>query len=190
MMSKLKRFVSDESGATAIEYGLIATLIAIAVIAAARSVGNNLGSQFNAIRQDFDWVTFLDSDRTQRPYLRMEGTAVFRWAAFEMGKVAHRALEAAKLGSEDLDVFVPHQANARINELLAKNLKLRDDAVVAKDIEYTGNTSAALMGPTYPGAGSTLGPAMVFGYLAALHLAGDALSTAPAQPGMTHAQAA
>ncbi|MFE0749717.1 beta-ketoacyl-ACP synthase III [Gordonia sp. NPDC058843] len=101
------------------------------------------GSQFNAIRQDFDWITFLDSDRTKRPYLRMEGTAVFRWAAFEMGKVAHRALEAAKLGSEDLDVFVPHQANARINELLAKNLKLRDDAVVAKDIEYTGNTSAA-----------------------------------------------
>ncbi|UHC13911.1 Flp family type IVb pilin [Methylobacterium currus] len=49
MMSKLKRFVSDESGATAIEYGLIATLIAIAVIAAARSVGNNLGSQFNSI---------------------------------------------------------------------------------------------------------------------------------------------
>ncbi|AWB21338.1 Flp family type IVb pilin [Methylobacterium currus] len=49
MMSKLKRFVSDESGATAIEYGLIATLIAIAVIAAARSVGNNLGAQFNSI---------------------------------------------------------------------------------------------------------------------------------------------
>ncbi len=49
MMSKLKRFVSDESGATAIEYGLIATLIAIAVIAAARSVGNNLVVQFNAI---------------------------------------------------------------------------------------------------------------------------------------------
>ncbi len=68
---------------------------------------------------------------------------MFRWAAFEMGKVAVRALEAAKIGSEDLDVFVPHQANARINELLAKNLKLREDAVVANDIEYTGNTSAA-----------------------------------------------
>lgn len=101
------------------------------------------GSQFNAIRQDLDWVTFLDSDRKQRPYLRLEGTAVFRWAAFEMGKVAHRALEAAKIGAEDLDVFVPHQANARINELLARSLKLREDAVVANDIEYTGNTSAA-----------------------------------------------
>ncbi|AWN51636.1 Flp family type IVb pilin [Methylobacterium sp. 17Sr1-1] len=49
MMTKLKRFVSDESGATAIEYGLIATLIAIAVIVAARAVGNNLSGTFNNI---------------------------------------------------------------------------------------------------------------------------------------------
>ncbi|MEH3154694.1 MAG: ketoacyl-ACP synthase III [Gordonia paraffinivorans] len=101
------------------------------------------GSQYNAIRQDFDWVTFLDGDRKQRPFLRMEGTAVFRWAAFEMGKAAQRALEAAKVGAEDLDVFVPHQANARINELLAKNLHLKEGTVVADDIEFTGNTSAA-----------------------------------------------
>ncbi len=101
------------------------------------------GSQYNAIRQDIDWVTFLDSDRTQRPFLRLEGTAVFRWAAFEMGKAAQRALDAAKIGAEDLDVFVPHQANSRINELLARNLKLRPGTVVANDIENTGNTSAA-----------------------------------------------
>ncbi|MGV9710749.1 beta-ketoacyl-ACP synthase III [Gordonia sp. NPDC003424] len=101
------------------------------------------GTQFDAIRQDIDWVTFLDSDREQRPYVRMQGTAVFRWAAFEMGKVAQRALDAAKVGSEDLDVFVPHQANSRINELLAKNLKLREGVPVANDIETTGNTSAA-----------------------------------------------
>ncbi|GJD62120.1 Flp family type IVb pilin [Methylobacterium frigidaeris] len=49
MMTKLKRFVSDESGATAIEYGLIATLIAIAVIVAAKAVGTNLAAQFNTI---------------------------------------------------------------------------------------------------------------------------------------------
>lgn len=101
------------------------------------------GTQFDAIRQDIDWVTFLDSDRLHRPYLRLQGTAVFRWAAFEMGKVAQRALDAAKIGAEDLDVFVPHQANTRINDLLAKNLHLREGTPVANDIEYTGNTSAA-----------------------------------------------
>jgi beta-ketoacyl ACP synthase len=47
------------------------------------------------------------------------------------------------VGPEDIDVFVPHQANSRINELLAKNLHLRSDAVIANDIERTGNTSAA-----------------------------------------------
>jgi pilus assembly protein Flp/PilA len=49
MMSKLKRFVSDESGATAIEYGLIATLIAVAVITAVKSIGTNLNGQFTNI---------------------------------------------------------------------------------------------------------------------------------------------
>lgn len=101
------------------------------------------GSQYDAIRQDIDWITFLNGDRKQRPYLRMEGTSVFRWAAFEMGKAAQRALDAAKIDAKELDVFVPHQANSRINELLARGLKLREDAVVAHDIEYTGNTSAA-----------------------------------------------
>ena len=101
------------------------------------------GTQFKAIAQDIDWVTFLDGDRVQRPYLRLEGTAVFRWAAFEMGKAGQKALDAAKVGAEELDVFVPHQANSRINDLLAKTLKLREGAVVADDIEHTGNTSAA-----------------------------------------------
>lgn len=49
MLTKLKRFVGDESGATAIEYGLIATLIALAVITTVGLVGNNLSSRFNAI---------------------------------------------------------------------------------------------------------------------------------------------
>ncbi|GED97051.1 beta-ketoacyl-ACP synthase III [Gordonia crocea] len=102
------------------------------------------GSQFDAIRQDIDWITFLDGDdHANRPYLRMEGTSVFRWAAFEMGKVAQRALEVAKVDVSDLDVFVPHQANSRINELLARSLNLNESAVIANDIEHTGNTSAA-----------------------------------------------
>lgn len=101
------------------------------------------GSQYDAIRQDFDWITFLDGDRVQRPYLRLEGTAVFRWAAFEMGKAAQRALDVAKVDAADVDVFVPHQANSRINDLLAKNLNFGPDTVVANDIETAGNTSAA-----------------------------------------------
>ncbi|AVL99821.1 3-oxoacyl-ACP synthase [Gordonia iterans] len=101
------------------------------------------GSQYNAIRQDIDWVTFLDGDRVQRPFLRLEGTAVFRWAAFEMGKAAQKALDVAKVDASDVDVFVPHQANSRINELLARNLHFPESTVVANDIETTGNTSAA-----------------------------------------------
>ena len=49
-MSKLfARFAKDESGATAIEYGLIAALIALAIIAGAGALGNQVGSTFNSI---------------------------------------------------------------------------------------------------------------------------------------------
>jgi pilus assembly protein Flp/PilA len=49
-MSKLfARFVKDESGATAIEYGLIAALIALAIITGATAVGTSLNNQFDAI---------------------------------------------------------------------------------------------------------------------------------------------
>jgi pilus assembly protein Flp/PilA len=49
-MSKfVTRFVKDESGATAIEYGLIAALIAVVIITAVTTVGTKLGDQFNNI---------------------------------------------------------------------------------------------------------------------------------------------
>ncbi|MEJ1159576.1 Flp family type IVb pilin [Prosthecomicrobium sp. N25] len=49
-MTKFARFLKDESGATAIEYGLIASLIAIAVIAGASALGNKLSDSFNYIQ--------------------------------------------------------------------------------------------------------------------------------------------
>ncbi len=49
---------------------------------------------------------------------------------------------------------------------------LREDGQPIPGLYAIGNTSAAVMGPSYPGAGSTLGPAMTFGYIAAHHLAG------------------
>jgi beta-ketoacyl ACP synthase len=101
------------------------------------------GEQAKAIRQDIDWITYTENPTGPRPFLRLEGSAVFRWAAFEMGKVGRQAMDAAGVRSDQIDVFIPHQANARINEVLAKNLNLRPDAIVANDIEHTGNTSAA-----------------------------------------------
>ena len=49
MQKLVTRFIKDESGATAIEYGLIAALIAVAIIVAVSSVGNSLGNQFNKV---------------------------------------------------------------------------------------------------------------------------------------------
>jgi pilus assembly protein Flp/PilA len=49
MNSLLLRFATDEAGVTAIEYGLIATLIAVATITAVTSVGTNLATKFSAV---------------------------------------------------------------------------------------------------------------------------------------------
>lgn len=55
-MSKLfARFVKDESGATAIEYGLIAALIALAIMVGAGSLGNSLNNQFTEISKELDF---------------------------------------------------------------------------------------------------------------------------------------
>ena len=48
-MSKLFSFVKDESGATAIEYGLLASLIAVAIITAVTAVGSNASNVFNKV---------------------------------------------------------------------------------------------------------------------------------------------
>ena len=52
MKALINRFKADESGATAIEYGLIAALIAVAIIAAVRSVGGTLSDTFEGINTE------------------------------------------------------------------------------------------------------------------------------------------
>jgi 3-oxoacyl-[acyl-carrier-protein] synthase-3 len=68
---------------------------------------------------------------------------VFRWAVWQMAPVATRALEAAGITADELDAFIPHQANARIVDAMVKTLKLPAHVPVARDIKETGNTSAA-----------------------------------------------
>lgn len=77
------------------------------------------------------------------PTLRQDGQTVFRWAVWEMAKVAKAALESAGVTAADLGAFVPHQANMRIIDELAKQLKLPEHVIIGRDIADAGNTSAA-----------------------------------------------
>lgn len=77
-----------------------------------------------------------------RPYIRQEGQAVFRWATTALAPLARQACERAGIAPEELAAFVPHQANSRIIDGIAKRLGVTD-AIIAKDIVESGNTSAA-----------------------------------------------
>ena len=106
------------------------------------SVWGSDGSKWDVIRMTDSFYDMRDGD-VAWPTLRQEGPAVFRWAVWEMAKVARQALEVAGVGPEDLAAFIPHQANMRIIDEFAKQLKLPESVVIARDIETTGNTSAA-----------------------------------------------
>ena len=107
----------------------------------APTVWGSDGSKWDAIRMT---STFSEWRRgAEQPTIRQEGQTVFRWAVWEMVKVAKEALEVAGVTAEDLSAFVPHQANMRIIDEFAKQLGIPERVVVARDITTTGNTSAA-----------------------------------------------
>lgn len=76
------------------------------------------------------------------PFVHMDGKAVFKVAVDLLGKSAHEVLELAGLTADDVDWFVPHQANIRILSACAKHLNLPMSKVVVA-VEQHGNTSAA-----------------------------------------------
>ena len=100
------------------------------------------GSHWDAVSMTNSLLEFRDGE-AEWPTLRHEGATVFKWAVWEMAKVAKQALEVAGVKASDLAALVTHQANIRIIDELAKELGLPDDVVVARDIVNTGNTSAA-----------------------------------------------
>ncbi len=105
-------------------------------------------TQRHLIEQKQDWLALLADAKEagvapERPYLRMEGNPVFRWASFQMAKTAQEALDRAGVTIDQLDCFVPHQANGRIVDAMARAMKLPDTVAIARDIETMGNTSAA-----------------------------------------------
>jgi 3-oxoacyl-[acyl-carrier-protein] synthase-3 len=100
------------------------------------------GSKADAVGMNATLVDFRDG-KAPWPTIRQEGQTVFRWAVWDMAKVAKQALEVAGITANDLAAFIPHQANMRIIDEFAKQLDLPDTVAVARDIETTGNTSAA-----------------------------------------------
>ena len=102
------------------------------------------GSKWDAVGMDSTLGAYRDgAGAVAWPTLRQEGQTVFRWAVWEMAKVAQQALDAAGVTGDQLAAFIPHQANMRIIDEFAKQLKLPDTVMVARDIAHTGNTSAA-----------------------------------------------
>jgi len=101
------------------------------------------GSKWDAVGMDRPLKEAFDDPDGEYPTLRQEGQTVFRWAVWEMAKVAKQALDAAGVTADDLAAFIPHQANMRIIDEFAKQLKLPESVIVGRDIATTGNTSAA-----------------------------------------------
>ncbi|MFF8770295.1 beta-ketoacyl-ACP synthase III [Kitasatospora sp. NPDC015120] len=143
------------------------------------------GSQAALITQTRPWTALRDTVEdpsghpvgSEFPHMVQEGQSVFRWAVTEMPEVGRRALAASGLTVEELDAFVPHQANVRIIDAIAARIGLPGTVAVARDVARSGNTSGAsvplamdrLLASGEAEAGDT---ALLLGYGAGLSYAG------------------
>ncbi len=84
----------------------------------------------------------VESLKTKDFTLKMQGNEVFKVAVRSLTEVAKTALAANDMTVEDVDLFIPHQANIRILEATAKRIGFRDDQVYI-NVDRYGNTSAA-----------------------------------------------
>ena len=114
------------------------------------------------------------------PFIVMEGNKVFRWATTFIADKAREALRVAGLAPDELDCFIPHQANNRITDSMLRHLKLPESVVVSRDIVTMGNSSAAsvplaieaLMESGQAKSGDT---ALIIGFGAGLVFAGQVI---------------
>ncbi len=77
-----------------------------------------------------------------RHWPQMDGKTIFKLAVQKLPEVVHEALEKADLALADIDLFIPHQANLRINQFFQQSLKLPEEKVF-NNIQRYGNTTAA-----------------------------------------------
>lgn len=100
------------------------------------------GERHGMIAHNGSWLETRDRSGPW-PTLRMAGPEVFRWATRVVPEISRKAVRATGLDITDLAAFVPHQANVRIIDSVARSLGLAPHTAVAKDVVRAGNTSAA-----------------------------------------------
>jgi len=147
-VERLSDLTDREDRSTAFLFGDGAGAVVVGpsdVPAMGPTIWGSEGDKSTTIQQTVSWEAYRTAKpgEVRFPALTQEGQAVFRWAVFEMAKVAQQALDAAGITADDLDVFIPHQANMRIIDSMVKTLKLPEHIAVGRDIETTGNTSSA-----------------------------------------------
>lgn len=101
------------------------------------------GAGRDLIAHSSSWAALRDDPGAQWPTMRMAGREVYRWATEEVPITSRTALKLAGVTVDDLAAFVPHQANLRMIDAIAKRLELPGEVVVAEDVVDSGNTSAA-----------------------------------------------
>jgi 3-oxoacyl-[acyl-carrier-protein] synthase-3 len=80
--------------------------------------------------------------KSKAHYLQMQGNEVFKVAVRSMTEIAKEALKENGMSVEDVDMFIPHQANIRILNATAKRIGLKDEQVYI-NVDRYGNTSGA-----------------------------------------------
>ena len=116
-------------------------------------------------------IDFRDG-KAEWPTLEQDGRTVFRWAVWHTAKKIREMLELSGIGIEDVDVFVPHQANMRIIDEFAKQLKLPEDVVIGRDIASIPLATHRLLEEGAAKSGDVL---VQFGFGAGLAYAGQVL---------------
>ena len=145
----ISRFIDWTDRATCVLFGDGAGAVVIEASAAGAGIRSTAlhgdGRQKKHLRLEGGGALHPASRRADdraSDFIEMDGSQVFKLAVPAMAHAAKEALASAGLRLEDVDLFVPHQANARIIEAVAKRLGL-DRSKVFIDIDRFGNTSAA-----------------------------------------------
>jgi 3-oxoacyl-[acyl-carrier-protein] synthase-3 len=83
-----------------------------------------------------------DSIDQRLPFIKMRGNETFKVAVRALTELSRSILDQAGIGIDEIDLFIPHQANQRIIQAVGQRLGLRDDQVFS-NVRCVGNTSAA-----------------------------------------------